>query len=309
MCTPLVSIVIPSFNHERYIKDCIESVIGQSYENIELIIIDDGSRDCSAEKIKELEIKCINRFKRFEFRCRENKGLCATLNEGIEWCEGKYYCAIASDDLMLPQKTSKQVEYLEKNPDCAAVFGGLQVIDSIGTVFRTKSSKAGSYRFSDIFLVKHSFATPTQMIRLDALKNAGLYPDGLYIEDWYMWLKLSHGGARLDDLGEVLSAYRRHGSNMSSQLAKMDRARSLIIDLYKNNELYVKALAISKLSSAMDVQLVSKIIGLKYIGQALSISFYPIITDKRFYKFVAKCFIPTKILTKSSKGEFSDELP
>jgi len=300
MSAPLVSIVIPSFNHERYIEDCIESVICQAYENIELIIIDDGSRDCSVEIIKELEVKCTDRFKRFEFRCRENKGLCATLNEGIEWCEGKYYCAIASDDLMFPQKTSKQVEYLENNPDCVAVFGGLQVIDSIGKIFRTKPSKAGSYRFSDIFLVKHSFATPTQMIRLDALKNAGLYPDGLYIEDWYMWLKLSHGGARLDDLGEVLAAYRRHGSNMSSQLVKMDSARSLIINLYKDNEFYVRALATSKLSSAMDVQIISKLKSLKYIGQALSISFFSIIVDKRFYKFVAKCFIPLKILKKQS---------
>lgn len=302
MSAPLVSIVIPSYNHEKYIEECIVSIIAQAYENIELIVIDDGSQDCSVEKIKELELKCKNRFARFEFRSRENKGLCATLNEGIEWCEGEYYCAIASDDLMLPEKTSKQVEHLQKNSECIAVFGGLNVIDSNGNIFRTKPSKAGSYKFSDILLVKHSFATPTQMIRLDALKTVGLYPEGLYIEDWYMWLKLTQCGARMDDLGEVLAAYRRHGSNMSSQLARMDSARRVIINSYKDSEFYVRALATSKLSSAMDIQEASKVEGLKYIGQALNISFFSIITDKRFYKFVAKCFIPAKALKKIISG-------
>lgn len=84
---PLVSIVIPCYNHEKYVQESIQSVIEQDYDNIELIIIDDGSSDNSVTKIKEMIQVCQKRFKRFEFRHRPNKGLCATLNEALAWCE------------------------------------------------------------------------------------------------------------------------------------------------------------------------------------------------------------------------------
>ncbi|MGA6331370.1 glycosyltransferase family 2 protein, partial [Acinetobacter baumannii] len=101
---PLVSIVIPCYNHANFVQDCIQSVIAQTYQNIELIIIDDGSKDGSVEKIQEFIGECEKRFVRFEFRNRPNKGLSATLNEALEWCQGEYFSAIASDDMMLNDK-------------------------------------------------------------------------------------------------------------------------------------------------------------------------------------------------------------
>ncbi len=98
---PLVSVVIPCYNHENFVQDSIQSVIDQTYQNIELIIIDDGSKDGSVEKIQEMIPACQERFVRFEFRHRPNKGLSATLNEALEWCEGEYYSPIASDDIIL----------------------------------------------------------------------------------------------------------------------------------------------------------------------------------------------------------------
>ncbi|EPK1752121.1 glycosyltransferase family 2 protein, partial [Acinetobacter baumannii] len=95
--TPLVSIVIPCYNHVDYVQDCIQSIIDQTYQNIELIIIDDGSKDESVLKINEMLKKCENRFSRFEFRHRPNKGLSATLNEALEWCQGEYFATLASD--------------------------------------------------------------------------------------------------------------------------------------------------------------------------------------------------------------------
>lgn len=80
---PLVSVVIPCYNHENYVQECIKSAIEQDYENIELIIIDDGSKDESVNKIQELVPGCEKRFCRFEFRTRPNKGLCKTLNEAL----------------------------------------------------------------------------------------------------------------------------------------------------------------------------------------------------------------------------------
>ena len=90
---PLVSVVIPCYNHEQFVQDSIQSVIDQTYRNIELIIIDDGSKDGSVEKIQEMVDICEQRFTRFEFRSRPNKGLSSTLNEALEWCKGKYFSA------------------------------------------------------------------------------------------------------------------------------------------------------------------------------------------------------------------------
>ena len=87
--SPLVSVVIACYNHENFVQDCIKSVVAQTYDNIELIIIDDGSKDSSVEKISELIDVCQNRFSRFEFRHRSNKGLTATLNEALERRQGE----------------------------------------------------------------------------------------------------------------------------------------------------------------------------------------------------------------------------
>ncbi|WP_083829471.1 glycosyltransferase family A protein [Oceanimonas sp. GK1] len=97
---PLVSVVIPCYNHAQFVQESIQSVIDQDYENIELIIIDDGSKDNSVEVIQEMIPACEERFKRFEFRHRPNKGLCATLNEGIGLAAGDIIGFCSSDDIL-----------------------------------------------------------------------------------------------------------------------------------------------------------------------------------------------------------------
>ena len=127
----MVSVVIPCYNHENFVQDSIQSVIDQTYQNIELIIIDDGSKDGSVEKIQEMIPACQERFIRFEFRHRLNKGLSATLNEALEWCQGIYYSAIASDDMMLPEKTKLQVEFLKENKNLDSRSWIIDIINCI----------------------------------------------------------------------------------------------------------------------------------------------------------------------------------
>src|SRR5690554_1049527 len=111
---PLVSVIVPCYNHEKYVKECIESIIDQDYKNLELIIIDDGSQDRSSEVIKAMTTACEARFVRFSFRSRENRGLCATLNEAVEWAEGEFLSPLASDDVLFPEKVSRQILEFKK---------------------------------------------------------------------------------------------------------------------------------------------------------------------------------------------------
>lgn len=238
---PLVSVVIPCYNHEDFVQDSIQSVIDQTYDNIELIIIDDGSKDNSVIKIQEMIELCEKRFNRFEFRSRANIGLSATFNEGLEWCNGEYFTANASDDILLPKKIELQVEFLEKSKGVVAVFGGFILIDSTGKELSKNRGTNSFYSFKDIILLDSKLSTPTQMVRTASIKEVGGYNPDTEIEDWYMWLKLSLIG-NLYAMEEIVSLYRVHDNNTSAQSTNMHNARIRILDDYKDSKYYKKAI-------------------------------------------------------------------
>ena len=239
---PLVSVVIPCYNHEKFVQDSIQSVIDQTYENIELIIIDDGSKDGSVKKIKEMVDVCKERFVRFEFRSRPNKGLSSTLNEALVWCEGEYFSAIASDDVMLPNKTKIQINYMKSEPSISALFGSADYINEINEKKINNTLEEKEYKFEDILLNECMFYAPTQMLRLDMVKEVGGYNPNILVEDWYMWLKLAERG-KVYCLSDKLALYRIHSSNTTrdSQLIYENNLKTL--EFYKNHKLYDKAYA------------------------------------------------------------------
>lgn len=237
---PLVSIVIPCYNHEKFVKDTIQSAIDQTYLNIELIIIDDGSTDNSVSIIQKMIEQCEQRFVRFKFKSRSNKGLSATLNEAIEWCEGEYYSAIASDDMIFKDKTQVQVELLSKNKNIVALHGGVILINDDNEEIDTWISETRVHSFKDIILHEHNLPTPTQMARLESIKKAGCYNPNIIIEDWYMLLKLSEFGDILyTDI--FFAYYRQHDNNMSKNMTKMHQGRLEVIACFKESEYYKKA--------------------------------------------------------------------
>ena len=219
MSKPLVSVVIPCYNHEDFVQASIQSVINQTYENIELIIIDDGSKDGSIAKIEEMTKLCEQRFVNFEFRSRPNKGLSATLNEAIEWCQGEYYSGIASDDVILSHKLKVQVEFLNSHHNVLAVFGGVQHIDENDKIIATSLSKSRYYDFKRIIMHKFDLPAVTQLIRLQALKETGGYDSSIILEDWYMWLKLTKHGS-IYYMSEIFALYRQHDNNISKDSEK-----------------------------------------------------------------------------------------
>ena len=285
---PLVSVVIPCYNHEQFVKDTIQSVIDQNYENIELIIIDDGSKDSSVEKIQEMVGACEQRFTRFEFRSRANIGISATLNESLEWCEGKYFSPIASDDQMLNYKTSIQVKYLETNNNSVAVFGGVHLIDKNNRKLEKLLSKARSYSFEDIIMHRHDILAPTQMIRKEAIEKVGGYNSKLFIEDWYMWLILSRQ-ANLFNMNEVLTLYRKHDGNSSKDFSQMHSGRFEVLNCFSDSEFYVEAVTNIKWLNTYEELIHIKQNRLKNISKLLILN--PKKTSKVLIKKISKGFL------------------
>lgn len=231
---PLVSVFVACYNHEKYVKETIESIINQTYKNIELIVIDDGSKDNSPKVIQELAEKYG-----FTFIHRPNKGLSATLNEGIKLSNGKYFCACASDDIYMFDKIEKQVEFMENTFECniAGVCGYVDLIKK-GKVIKSSKKKyiMEKYTFQDILKHKFYLPAPTSFFRTDILINVGGFDEDTSLEDWAIYLKLSYNGFSLIRLPHLMTYYRQHESNYSNDIKNMDSARKKLLSKYKMSD-------------------------------------------------------------------------
>jgi len=208
--TPLVSIIVSCYNHEAYIEECILSILKQTYNNIELIVIDDGSSDSSAEILDKLQQEHS-----FYFERQANQGLTKTLNKAIKTAKGKYIAPLGSDDIILPEKTAIQVRYLEKRSDIAVVGGNITCIDQYGAIKQKQRHKG--YRevnFKTIFKQPKLIpAAPSVMIRADVLKEIGGYNIDCNLEDLYLWLAITRAGYKITVLKDIVAHYREHENN------------------------------------------------------------------------------------------------
>ena len=238
---PLVSIVIPYFNHSSYIKECVESIYAQDYTNFELFVIDDGSTDNSYSSLIKLQKKYG-----FYLERNENQGISNTLNRGFkDLANGDFVTFCASDDFYLPKKISKQVDFLLNNDDCAMVYGKAIVVDTQSkridklTISSNKYLKGG-YIFEDIILQK--FHPPVNyMIRADILKEIGYYRKNIWAEDFDMNLRLSLKYP-IGFINDFLIGYRSDESINKNLNFKTIYSHLDSIDQFKDHSIYKLAL-------------------------------------------------------------------
>jgi alpha-1,3-rhamnosyltransferase len=231
---PLVTVIVPCFNHEKYIQLCIESIINQTYPEIELLVIDDGSSDACPSILQKLA-KQHN----FDLVLQKNKGLSTTLNEAIARAKGKYICPIGSDDIMMLDKTEKQVGLMEAEPDIAVCGGNSLFIDSDNVISNKKQKFPASREvtFDNLFrFTGAGIVTPTAMLRKSVVIDEGCYDPSIPIEDLYMWLKLSHRGHRMVRINDVLIYYRKHANNTYKNVERMIKSILIILQPYENEE-------------------------------------------------------------------------
>lgn len=257
---PLVSIVIPSYNHSQFIQEAIQSVVDQDYGNIELIVIDDGSKDDSVEKIKQMISVCEKRFVRFEFRSRENQGLSKTLNEGLAWVSSSYVCFIASDDVCLSYRVSNQIEFMEKNRNISLCSAGVEVINAEGgLLYRKESEEIKYFDFKSVAFFSYSMPAPTLMFKVNSLRSIGGFDESILVEDFYILLKYTFSNYCIANIGKVLVRYRRHASNSSSVLFRehaFDRQRSIL--KFSQSEYCIRSLSFSNIIYATQLLAFSK---------------------------------------------------
>ncbi len=242
---PLISVLIPAYNHENYIQETIESIINQTYPNIELIILDDGSKDKTWEKITELKPKCENRFVKIHFETKQNEGTCMTLNKLLKLSSGEFVYIIASDDLAKPQAIEKEVKFLQDNPDYALAVGDNEYVDSMGKqIFRTQKAftsniKNAKYKtvkeflssklkidfLSDDFgsyktLYKENYIPNGYLIRKNIFETIGNFTKNAPLEDFWLMLQISKY-KKMKYIDEILFSYRIHDTNTIGNSTRM----------------------------------------------------------------------------------------
>lgn len=212
--TPLVTVIIASYNHARYIEASINSVINQTYKNIELLVVDDGSKDDSPAVLERLQQQ-----HGFDLRFQANQGLARTLNDAIARAKGDLIVPFGSDDIMLPHRIATQVEYMNGKPEVGICSANIETIDQDGNVMgaREQRNRNLPFRrldFDDLFLDrKPGPMAATLMLRREALEKVGGFNAEIRLEDVYIELSIARAGYFIDVLGEVLAQYRDHPTN------------------------------------------------------------------------------------------------
>ncbi|MBV6624297.1 MAG: glycosyltransferase [Rivularia sp. (in: Bacteria)] len=217
--TPLISVIIPVYNGEKTIRQTIESVLNQTYTNLELIVINDGSRDLT------LNVICSIKDYRLKVFSYDNAGVCMSRNRGIERARGQFISFLNADDTWTRDKLEAQLKALEANPQASVAYSWVDYIDEYGEFIRDGNHitiNGDAYEQLLIQNVLENGSNP--LIRRQALINTGTFNELLTLaEDWDMWLRLAK---RYDFVTvprpQVL--YRASSRSVSTNVLKMEKA-------------------------------------------------------------------------------------
>lgn len=215
---PDITVLVPSYNHAAFIERTLGSIFCQTMKPKLLIVIDDGSVDESVEIIERLLKDCP-----FEHRfiARENRGLCATLNEALSTADGEYFAYISSDDVWLPEFLESRSALLDNRPEAVLAYGHSFLIDEHDRIFDTTANWSDYTDGRALSMLLHPIipASASVLYRRDVLEKFR-WNESSILEDYELYLRLSNtGDFALDD--KVLSAWRIHDRNTSSDFPRM----------------------------------------------------------------------------------------
>lgn len=223
-----VSIIIPCYNQAEYVKEAIESALNQTYKNIEIVVINDASKDNSSDVIKE----CANKHENIIFLDeKENKGVVKSRNLAIEKCSGDYILPVDADDKIAPDFAEKAVKILNDNEDIRIVYSRIMFFGAINKEFKLET-------FNPNRIIFNNCIPNTALYRKCDFIAVGGYKDYMKDgwEDWNMWLSILEIAQNKEKcaykIDEFMYFYRQFDGGTRSDF-----------NLKKKNELYVKMIA------------------------------------------------------------------
>lgn len=231
---PLVSVIVLAYNHSGYVSQCLNSIINQTYPEIEITFIDDGSKDNTFE----LGVEILKNSKRKFFVQKNNdNGICKNLNLGIkEFATGKYFSMISADDWWEDNNIVKKAAWLEENGEYAMVYSPMKYFYQDKGVAEpmTKQYHEGKV-FNDLildnFITAHSI-----LVKTDILKRVGYFDEKSRIEDWDMWLRIAQE-FKIGFINEPLGYYRIHSENFSKNKKIMIENQLYVLNKHRSHDI------------------------------------------------------------------------
>lgn len=215
-----ISVLVPSYNHVRFVERCLRSIIGQTCRPAKLLVIDDGSTDDSPTLIENMLSDCPFPA---ELIVRENRGLCATLNEGLSRTTGEYFAYLGSDDVWFPELLATRLSTLDDRPNAVLGYGHGYLIDDDDNIFESTADWR-NFRFPDgdprpMLYMGTAPLSSTVVYRRSALEKRGWNEDAR-LEDYELYLQLAEDGEFAFD-PRIMAAWRQHAANTSRDLDLM----------------------------------------------------------------------------------------
>jgi glycosyltransferase involved in cell wall biosynthesis len=200
----LVSVIMPVYNAERYLREAIESILTQTHHELEFLIIDDGSTDSSAAIVRTFDDPRI-RFIQNE----SNLKICNTLNRGLELATGDFIARMDADDFARPHRLATQLQFLQSHPDLVGV--GAWMRTTRNTVWKTP---VDSQELRPSMYFRNCLFHPTAFFRAEPFRNSSLRydQDYLYAEEWELWFRMMRQN-RIGNVPHVLLDYRLHADS------------------------------------------------------------------------------------------------
>lgn len=216
---PLVSVVVPAYNHARYLPEAIDSILGQTYPNIELIVLDDGSTDETPQILQGYGDRLI-------WGSHENMGQARTLNKGWAMSKGKILAYLSADDVLFPDAVAKCIKALADNPATVACYPDFKLIDPQSRVVR--SVCAPEFDYLEMVSKFVCAPGPGAFFRRDAFIRAGNWdPELRHSPDYEFWLRLGRYGDFVH-VREQLAAFRLHEDSQSFAKTTVHRAEEAV---------------------------------------------------------------------------------
>jgi glycosyltransferase involved in cell wall biosynthesis len=229
---PLVSICVLSYNHARYLPETLDSALAQTYPNVEIVVVDDGSTDDSLAIARDYEARFPDRVKVYTHPNNENRGISQTINLATNSSTGSYWSVLGSDDILYPDKIEKQTAFLDAHPELGFVYCYVDYMDFEGKKIPGRLGKDITSEPESLktMIMENYIPAMAIMARREAIARVGDHDPDLIYSDWDFWVRLVSlykGGF----IAESLSLYRVHSNNVSVGTPRATQM-SHIRDLY-----------------------------------------------------------------------------
>lgn len=253
---PIVSVIMPVYNAEKYLGKTIESILNQTFEDFELVVVDDCSTDNTIKILREYQDARIKTYLN-----KMNKGVAFSRNRAIQHSEGKYIAIMDHDDIAMPMRLEKEMTFLDTHSDYGVVGGKTEIIDEQDLLIKKANVAYHNYNYINaIFLFKNVFCNSEMMFRKDIIEKYNIkYDNDCYgMEDFKFWIQMSKL-TKMVMLDDVFLQHRVHKTSLTSTVfTKFQNERQQIY-----NELQEYSWKLSGLDIPDDVAVVIH----KYLGE------------------------------------------